>query len=73
MKTIEVITFDGCGTAKQLIADLEGLQEKENFNLQVKVVPSADRAGEMRLYGSPTVYINGHEYQRDENSTPGFY
>ena len=73
MKTIQIITFDGCGTAKKLVADLENLQKSKNFTLDVKVVPSADKAGEMGLYGSPTIYIDGIEYQKDTNSSPGFY
>jgi uncharacterized membrane protein len=73
MKNIHVITFNGCGTAGKLIADLENLQKNENFQLEVTVVPSAEKAGEMGLYGSPTIYIDGVEYQKDRNSSPGFY
>jgi hypothetical protein len=73
MKKIHIITFDGCGTARTLIADLEKLQQSENFDLDVTVVPSVEKAGEMGLYGSPTIYIDGLEYQRDKNSSPGFY
>lgn len=73
MKTIRVVTFDGCATARKLIADLENLQKSENFQLDVTVVPSAEKAGEMGLYGSPTIYVDGVEYQKDNNSSPGFY
>jgi hypothetical protein len=73
MKKIHVVTFDGCGTARKLIADLENLQESENFQMYVTVVPSVEKAGEMGLYGSPTIYIDDIEYQRDTNSSPGFY
>jgi hypothetical protein len=73
MKKIHIVTFDGCGTAKKLIADLENVQESENFDLEVTVVPSADKAEEMGLYGSPTIYIDGCEYQKNSGSSPGFY
>ena len=73
MKKIRIVTFEGCGTAKKLIADLESLQKSKNFDLQITVVPSADKAGEMGLYGSPTIYIDGCEYQKNSGSSPGFY
>lgn len=73
MKKIHIITFDGCGTAGKLIADLEDIQNSENFQLDVTVVTSAEKADEMGLYGSPTIYIDGIQYQKDNNSSPGFY
>ncbi len=73
MKKIQIITFDGCGTARKLIADLEELQKTKSFHLDVTIVPSAEEAGEMGLFGSPTIYVDGIEYQGDKNSSPGFY
>jgi len=73
MKKIQIVTFDGCGTARKLISDLEAQQKSENFQIDVTVVPSAEHADEMGLYGSPTIYIDGIEYQGDTNSSPGFY
>ncbi len=70
---VEVITFSGCDTAQALISELEKLKEKESFGLTVTVVPSAADAAAMNLYGSPTVVINGEEYQKISSGNPGFY
>ncbi len=71
--TVEVITFSGCDTAQTLISELEELKEQETFELVVTVVPSAEDAESMHLYGSPTVVINGEEYQKINSGNPGFY
>ncbi len=73
LATIEVITFNGCDTAKTLIDELEELKEKEEFELTVTLVPSAEDAETMHLYGSPTVVVNGVEYQKIKGGNPGFY
>lgn len=73
MNTIQITTFEGCDSAGKLIADLEKLQKNELFSLKVTVVPSSEQAAELGLYGSPTIYINGVEYQKDSNGNPGFY
>lgn len=73
MDTIEIITFEGCDTAQKLVADLESLRPQESFELRTRIVPSSDRAAELGLYGSPTIMLNGREYQKDPSSRPGFY
>jgi 2-hydroxychromene-2-carboxylate isomerase len=72
-KSIEIITFTGCRTARDLIDDLEKARQREDFELTVTLVPSADRAAEMGLYGSPTILINNELYQSDGRENPGFY
>ncbi len=71
--TVEVITFGGCDTAKTLISELEELKGQETFELVVTVVQSAEDAESMHLYGSPTVVLNGEEYQKISGGNPGFY
>ncbi|MEE4243598.1 MAG: hypothetical protein V2I36_19210 [Desulfopila sp.] len=73
MNTVEIVTFDGCRTARQLIKDLEAARLKEDFELRVSRVPSADHAAEMGLYGSPTILINNEIYQETGRENPGFY
>lgn len=73
MKTIEVITFEGCGSGAALINELQAKRKDEPFDLQVSEVPSVDMASEMGLYGSPTIRIDGEEYQRERRGKPGVY
>lgn len=70
---VEVLTFSGCDTAQRLIAELNELKKQESFELKVTIVPSTAEAEAMGLYGSPTIVINGIEYQKMESSNPGFY
>ncbi len=73
MNTVRVVTFEGCNTATKLVEELEELRNRQPFELDVTVVPSADRAAEMGLHGSPTIYINDVEYQKDKSGDAGFY
>ena len=73
MANILVKTFPGCPAGEELVAELKKYQEKEGFDLAVEKVPSADLAEEHGLFGSPTILVNGIEYQRGRRGTPGFY
>ncbi|GEM_PF-1841810 len=71
--TVEIITFSGCDTAQALISELDELKKEEAFDLEVIIVPSAADAHAMHLYGSPTIRVNGLEYQKMDGGNPGFY
>lgn len=73
MRKIEIITFTGCDTSARLVEELQTVQEKHNFDLETSLVPSADMSEEMGLFGSPTVMVNGKEFQKDPGANSGFY
>lgn len=75
MKRVEVISFKGCEPTAELLNELDELIEREGLDVEVElaVVPSPKRAAEMGLYGSPTIRIDGAEYQRERRGPPGFF
>ncbi len=75
MRKIELITFKGCQTAIDLNRFLIDLIEAENLDAEVEtiVVPSSEKAEEMGLYGSPTILVDGEEYQKQPFAQSGFY
>ncbi|MBU1138940.1 MAG: hypothetical protein KKD01_05500 [Proteobacteria bacterium] len=75
MKKIEILTFKGCQTAIDLVRDITALIREEKLDAEVEtiVVPSLEKAEEMGLFGSPTILVDGEEYQKQPFSHPGFY
>lgn len=75
MKKIEILTFKGCQTAIDFVQELTDLIQKENLDAEVEtvVVPSLEQAKIIGLYGSPTILVDGEEYQKQPFSHPGFY
>lgn len=75
MAIIQVLTFKGCQTTVDFIQQLADLAKEKNldFKIDVITVPTLEKAEEMGLYGSPTVLINGEEYQKNISAKPGFY
>jgi len=73
MRSITVKTFTGCPFGEELVAELKKHQEKEGFDLEVEKIPTADLAKDKGLFGSPTLLVNGVEYQHERRGTPGFY
>lgn len=75
MKKIDLLTFKGCQTAIELGRHMADLIQTENLEAEVEtiVVPSLEQAEEMGLYGSPTILIDGKEYQKQLYPHPGFY
>ncbi|MBU0946945.1 MAG: hypothetical protein KJ804_00510 [Proteobacteria bacterium] len=75
MKKIELLTFKGCQTAIELSRHMANLIAAENIDAEITtiIVPSLEKAIEMGLYGSPTILIDGKEYQKQAVSHPGFY
>jgi 2-hydroxychromene-2-carboxylate isomerase len=75
VKKIELITFKGCQTAIDLGRQMTDLIQAENLDAEVEtiVVPSLEKAEEMGLHGSPTILVDGEEYQKQPFSQAGFY
>lgn len=75
MDKIEILTFKGCQTAVDLVQHITDLIQSENLDAGIEtiIVPSLEKAAEMGLYGSPTILVNGAEYQKQQFSQPGFY
>jgi hypothetical protein len=51
------------------LVDTRGLDAR----VEMIVTPSAERAAEFGLYGSPTILFDGEEYQRERRGPAGFY
>lgn len=75
MHTIQLITSKGCQSTIDFRNQLEGIICKKNLDIEVKIimVPTLKKATEMGLYGSPTILIDGLEYQKERRGPPGFY
>jgi predicted thioredoxin/glutaredoxin len=75
MKTIQVITFKGCQSTIDFLNTLENsrLIKKIKYHIKMTVVPSENISRKAGLYGSPTILINGREYQKERRGPPGFY
>jgi hypothetical protein len=73
--TISIVTFKGC----QSTMDFRDLVERQidarriDARIEMIVTPSADRAAELGLRGSPTILLDGREYQRERQGPAGFY
>ena len=75
MNTIQLITFKGCQSTIDFRNKLENVRTIKGKKLSVKmtVVPSQKKSLKEGLYGSPTILINGIEYQKERRGPPGFY
>jgi 2-hydroxychromene-2-carboxylate isomerase len=74
-KRIEIIAFKGCESALNLRDQVEDLVDTENLETEVKltIAASRDKAKEIGLFGSPTLRIDGQEYQMERRGPAGFY
>lgn len=72
---IEIITFKGCESALDLRDLVEDLINTLNLQMELKltITASGDTAKETGLYGSPTLLIDGKEYQMERRGPAGFY
>lgn len=75
MKKIELVTFKGCQTAIDLGRQMTELIQAENLDAEIVtiVVSSPEKAEEMGLHGSPTILVDGEEYQKQPFAQAGFY
>ena len=75
MNTVQLITFKGCHSTIDFRNKLENARTMKGKELSVgmTIVSSQKKAHEEGLHGSPTILINGIEYQKDRCGPPGFY
>ena len=75
MNKIQLLTFQGCQTTVDLVQQLSQLLQKKtiDFEMEVITVTTPEKAEEIGLYGSPTLIINGEEYQKQPLAKAGFY
>lgn len=75
MNTIQLITFKGCQSTIDFRNKLENVRtiKVKKLSVEMTVVPSQKKARKEGLYGSPTILINGMEYQKERRGPPGFY
>jgi len=73
--TVEITTFKGCQPTVDLHTELEDLIEDQRLDIEIalKLVPSPDQAEPMGLFGSPTIRIDGAEFQSERRGQAGFY
>lgn len=75
MKKIQIVTFKGCQSAVDFRSEISNLVEAKKLNVEVEMilVPSPEKAGEKGLYGSPTILIDGVEYNQERRGPAGYY
>lgn len=75
MKSIQLITFKGCKSTIDLRDQIEKhiYKETEDVKIEMVFISSIEKANEMGLYGSPTIIIDGLEYQQERRGPVGFY
>lgn len=75
MRNIQLITFKGCQSTIDFRSQLEDLIDRENLDVEVEMilVPTPKKAREKGLFGSPTILIDGLEYQQERRGPAGFY
>ena len=75
MNTIQLITFKGCQSTIDFRNELENVKPVKGKKIKVDmtVVFSEKSARKEGLYGSPTILIDGIEYQKERQGPPGFY
>jgi hypothetical protein len=75
MNTIQLITFKGCQSTIDFRNKLENVKPVKGkiFKVGMTVVFSQAKARKEGLYGSPTILIDGIEYQKERRGPPGFY
>lgn len=75
MPTIALTTFKGCQPTVDFRHELEDLIDEERLEIHVEIVivPGPESAQEMGLYGSPTILLDGLEFQEERRGPAGFY
>ena len=75
MNTIQLITFKGCQSTIDFRNKLENIRpvKGKKYKVEMNIVFSRTKARKEGLYGSPTILIDGIEYQKERRGPPGFY
>jgi hypothetical protein len=75
MHVIKLVTFKGCQSTMDFRDQLEVLIDQGAIDATVElvIVQSPLDAARFELHGSPTILIDGIEYQRERHGPTGFY
>ena len=75
MKHLQIIAFKGCKTSIDFHENVYELIREEGMDVKLELisVPSTKEAMERGLFGSPTILIDGKEYQQERSGPIGFY
>jgi hypothetical protein len=75
MHTVEIKTMKGCQSSIDFRKYLEDFFRKNHLDIEIifTLVSSLTKAADAGLYGSPTILLNGTEYQEERRGPPGFY
>jgi hypothetical protein len=75
MHAITLITFKGCQSTMDFRDELEALVDRGAIDATVDlvIVSSPLDAARLELHGSPTILIDGIEYQAERHGPAGFY
>lgn len=75
MHTVEIKTMKGCQSSIDFRKYLEDFFRKNHLDIEITftLVSSLAKAADTGLYGSPTILLNGTEYQEERRGPPGFY
>lgn len=75
VKHIRLITFRGCQSTVDFQDALENAIAEDglDFSVEMVQVPSPESAESYGLHGSPTILVDGAEYQEARRGPAGFY
>jgi hypothetical protein len=75
MKHIKLVTFRGCQSTIDFYDLLEDGIVEDGLDITVEMVqvPSPEAAEDYGLRGSPTILVDGAEYQKARRGPAGFY
>lgn len=73
MHLVEIITFSGCPTGERLYKELKKSCDAEKIDIKKTVLTSAEEASEYGLYGTPSIRVNGQNYQEENCRQKGVY
>ena len=75
MHAIQLVTFKGCQSTMDFRDQIEALIDRGALDATVElvIVPSPLDAARFELHGSPTILIDGIEYQAERHGPTGFY
>jgi len=75
MVKVEIKTFKGCQSSIDFRTYLEDFFNEKQLGIEIKLtlIRSPEQSATAGLYGSPTIMLDGKEYQEERRGPPGFY
>ncbi len=75
MTAVKIITFKGCQPTVDFREKLEALVDSEKLDVDItlELVSSPDLAKAQGLHGSPTILVDGVEFQKELRGPAGFF